>query len=71
MRNNTTEVLDIRWEVLKSMLDDFPQLRDRTEKYLVDKKNPVQIRADDHINQEIRKMMLEAVSECRKDRLRK
>ncbi len=65
------EVLDVRWEVLKSMLDDFPQLRDRTEKYLVDKKNPFQTRADDHINQEIRKMMLEAVSECRKDRLRK
>jgi len=25
---------EIRWEVLKAMLDEFPRLRDKTSKYL-------------------------------------
>ena len=65
------DVVDIQWEVLKSMLDDFPQLRNRTEKYLLDKKSPAQIGAEGQIDQEIKEMMLEAVNECRKEHLRK
>jgi len=53
------------------MLDDFPQLRNRTEKYLLDKKSPAQIEAERQIDQEIKEMMLEAVNECRKGHLRK
>jgi hypothetical protein len=28
---------EIRWEVLKAMLDEFPRLRDKTKKYLKEK----------------------------------
>jgi hypothetical protein len=30
---------DIRWEVVKSMLDEFPALRVKVEEYLREKKN--------------------------------
>lgn len=35
MRNNTHEMEEeIRWKVLKAMLDDFPKLRQRARTYL-------------------------------------
>lgn len=39
MRNNTPDQrhAEIRWEVLKEMLDNFPDLRARTETYLLTK----------------------------------
>jgi len=36
LRNTTmlNDITEIRWKVLKAMLDDFPQLKRRTKKYL-------------------------------------
>jgi len=35
VRNNTREIdAEIRWKVLKAMLDDFPRLRQRARAYL-------------------------------------
>jgi len=34
VRNNTDCVVDeIRWEIIKAMLNDFPQLRQRVKEY--------------------------------------
>jgi hypothetical protein len=37
MRNNKQLLLiddEIRWKIIKALLEDFPQLRQRTEEYL-------------------------------------
>ena len=71
MRDKTLDSTDIRWEVLKSMLDDFPQLRDRTEQYLLGNKNSTKISSTRNIDPEVRKLMQKAVNEYRQERPRK
>jgi len=70
VRNNTLDSADIRWEILKSMLDDFPQLRDRTEQYLLEKKNSTKTSLTGDIDPEVRKLMQKAVKEYRQERPR-
>ena len=70
MRNNTLDSADIRWEILKSMLDDFPQLQDRTEQYLLEKKNSTKTSLTGDIDPEVRKLMQKAAKEYRQERRR-
>ena len=71
MSNNTLDPTDIRWQVLKSMLDDFPQLRGRTEQYLLNNKDLSQISPTDRTDPEVKELMQKAVSKFRQERLRK
>ena len=57
MRNNTPDPTDIRWQVLKSMLDDFPQLRGRTEQYLLNSKDLRRISPTDRMDPEVKELM--------------
>ena len=71
MRYNTSDAAALRWEILKSMLDDFPQLLDRTERYILDKRSVAHTSSADHVNPDAKELMQKAVSEYHKERLRK
>jgi hypothetical protein len=74
MRNNTPDSpdsLDIRWDVLKSMLNDFPQLRDRTEQYLLQKKELTQTSPTDPADAGAKELLQKAVNNYRRERSRK
>jgi hypothetical protein len=34
VRNNTDNLDEIRWEIVKAMLENFPKLRQRVKEYL-------------------------------------
>jgi hypothetical protein len=71
MRDNTPDSPDspdIRWDVLKSMLDDFPQLRDRAEQYLLQKRDPTQTSPTDPANPGVKKLFQKAVHDYRRER---
>jgi hypothetical protein len=53
------------------MLDDFPQLWDRTEQYLLGKRSPAPIAAASHANPETKELVQKAISEYRRERSRK
>ncbi|MGD8566057.1 MAG: hypothetical protein PVF96_06890 [Candidatus Bathyarchaeota archaeon] len=58
---------EIRWAVLKNMLDTFPELVERTETYLLTRK--IELRPD-HIKNtdfKIQKLMKNAIKEYRKN----
>lgn len=67
MRNNTQNLADIRWEVLKSMLDDFPQLRDRVEHYLRGKRDSTQTSLADRTDAKVKELFQKAVGEYRQE----
>lgn len=71
MRNNTVDSTDIRWEILKSMLDDFPQLHDRTEQYLRGKRDSPQTSPTDREDPKVKELFQKAVHEYRQERSRK
>jgi hypothetical protein len=71
VRNNTSDPTDIRWDVLKSMIDDLPQLWDRTERYLLDKRSSTQVAASHHTDPMIEELIQKAISEYKKERSRK
>jgi transcriptional regulator GlxA family with amidase domain len=71
VRDNTSDSATLRWEVLKSMLDNFPQLLDRTERYILDKRSAVHTGSADHLSPDAKELMQKAVSEYHKERLRK
>jgi hypothetical protein len=71
VRNNTPDSTDIRWEVLKSMLDDFPQLRDRTEQYLMGNRKLTKISPTDQTDPGVSRLLRKAVNEYRQKRPRK
>jgi transcriptional regulator GlxA family with amidase domain len=71
VRDNTPDSTEIRWEILKSMLDNFPQLLDRTERYILDKKNLATTDSVGHVSSDLKKMMQKAVSEYHKEHTRK
>jgi hypothetical protein len=52
------------------MLDDFPQLWDRTERYLLDKRSSAQKEAH-HADPMIEELIQKAISEYRRKRLKK
>ena len=71
MRYSTSDSTEVRWEVLKSMLDNFPQLLDRTERYILDKRSVAHISSADHVSPDAKELMQKAVSEYHKERPRK
>jgi hypothetical protein len=71
VRYNTSDTAEVRWEVLKSILDNFPQLLDRTERYILDKRSVAHTNSADHVSSDAKELMQKAVSEYRKERLRK
>jgi hypothetical protein len=71
VRDNTPDSPDIRWDVLKSMLDDFPQLRDRAEQYLRQKRDPTQTSPTDPADPGAKELLQKAVHDYRRERSRK
>jgi len=71
LRDNTPGPNEARWDVLKSMLDDFPQLRDRTEQYLLEKKNSTQPNSTCGPDQSVKELLQNAIHEYRQGRSRK
>ena len=71
MRDSTSDATEIRWEILKSMLDNFPQLLDRTEKYILDKKTVAQTDSVDQVDLNAKELMQKALHEYHKERRRK
>ena len=71
MRDNTPDSPNIRWNVLKSMLDDFPQLRDRAEQYLLRKRDPKQLSPTDPADMGIEELLQKAIHDYRRERSRK
>ena len=69
MRDNTVaqKTSEIRWEVLKTMLDTFPELVERTETYLLTRK--IELGSDQIKNSDfkIQKLMKNAIKEYRKN----
>ena len=70
MRDNTHDSSDIRWDILKSMLDDFPQLRGRTEQYLLQKR-ATQASPTDPADPGAKEMLQKALHDYRRQRSRK
>ena len=68
MRDDTYDYVEIRWEILKSMLDNFPQLLDLTEKYILEKKSLIHIRSKSQGSSDIKELKQKAVKEYRKER---
>lgn len=68
LRDNTPGPTDMRWDVLKSMLDDFPQLRDRAEQYLLEKKNPTQPSSTGGTGQSVKELLQKAIHGYRQER---
>ena len=71
MRDNTVDSAEIRWEILKSMLDNFPQLLDRTVRYILDKRSLTYTSSADHASLDAKELLQKAVREFHKERLRK
>jgi hypothetical protein len=53
------------------MLDNFPQLLDRTERYILDIKSAAQQSSADHISPDTRELMDKAIKEYHKERRKK
>lgn len=68
LRDNTADPTEIRWDVLKSMLDDFPQLRDRAEQYIIEKKNPTQPSSTGDTGQTVKELLRKAIHRYRQER---
>lgn len=71
MRDYTLDSSEIRWEILKSMLEDFPQLLDRTERYISDKRTRARTSSPDHFDPGTGQLIQKAVGDYHKERLRK
>ena len=68
LRDNTSTPDYTRWEIIKSMLDDFPELQDRVEQYLVQKKNPVQPIQSACTDEGVKEMLQKAIRAYRSER---
>lgn len=71
MRDNTSDPreTEIRWEVLKAMLDHFPELQERTEKYLLAKESLFQSSYAKGSNSTIKELMQKTIEEYQQKRL--
>lgn len=68
MRNNTQDSADIRWEVLKSMLDDFPELQGLAKRYLLANGDSARISPTIRTGPEVGEITRKAVKEYRRER---
>ncbi len=67
LRDNTQELVDLRWELVKSMLSDFPELRLRAKQLLLeDKKTKRAEKAK--ADSEIAKLLRKAIGEMHEQR---
>jgi len=71
MRDNTSDPreTEIRWDVLKAMLDHFPELQERTEKYLLAKESLSQSSYPKDSNSTIKELMQKTIEEYQQKRL--
>jgi hypothetical protein len=53
------------------MLDNFPQLLDRTERYILDIKSAAQASSADHVTPDAKELMDKAIEEYHKERRKK
>jgi hypothetical protein len=53
------------------MLDDFPQLRNRVERYIQEKNASIQTSPTDAAEKDVRKLLQETLREYRQERSRK
>ena len=60
---------EIRWEVLKAMLDHFPELQKRTEKYLLAKESLLQSSYPKGSSSTIKELMQKTIEEYQQKRL--
>ncbi len=60
-----------RWEVLKSMLTEFPSLRNRTIEYLIGYESKRKRTSEGQLTPEIREEIRKAIREHRLDRAKK
>lgn len=69
MRDNTIiqKTSEIRWEVLKTMLDTFPELAERTETYLLTRRIALKSDYMKNTDMKINKLMKKAITEYRKN----
>jgi len=56
---------EIRWQILKAMLDDFPELQERTETYLFAKKSLLRSGCPKGSGSKIKKLLQKAIKEAR------
>ena len=71
MRDNQLDPTEVRWDVLKSLLDDFPQLRDRTEQYLLEKKNSKRPSSTCSKDRSVKELLQHAIQEYHEERSNK
>lgn len=57
---------EIRWQILKAMLDDFPELQERTETYLFAKKSLLQSGYAEGSSAKIKELLRKAIRETRR-----
>jgi len=57
---------EIRWQILKAMLDNFPKLQQRTEIYLFAKKSLLQSSYPKGSSPTIQELLQKAIKETRK-----
>jgi hypothetical protein len=71
VRDNTSDPgeTEIRWDVLKAMLDHFPELQERTEKYLLAKGSLLQSSYPKGSNSTIKELMQKTIEEYKQKRL--
>jgi hypothetical protein len=71
VRDDTSDCAEIRWEILKSMLDNFPQLLDRTEKYIIERRNLIRTNSASQSYLDVKKLMQNTVKEYHEERRKK
>jgi hypothetical protein len=73
VRDNTSHSgeTEIRWEVLKAMLDHFPELQERTEKYLLAKESLLQSSYPKGSSSTIKELIEKSIEEYQQERLQK
>jgi hypothetical protein len=71
VRDSTSDMreTEIRWEVLKAMLDHFPDLLQRTEVYLFAKKSLLQSSYPKGSSPTIKELMQKTIKEYQQKRL--
>lgn len=71
MRDNTSDPreTEIRWEVLKAMLDHFPELQERTETYLLAKESLLQSNYPEGSSLTSKELMQKTIEEYQQKRL--
>jgi hypothetical protein len=76
VRNNIENSIEgdsmhTRWEVLKSMLDEFPQLRDRTIHYILQTRSKPKPESEYQMTPEIKELIQRAIVDHKLERMKR